>query len=159
MATRLQYVYKRRNCERWFAQITVVRNAHRAPLRKTIAEAEQDLLQLRKDHRIPANKKRILPRFVYQHTGFRKGYFAKRQMKDGTNHAIQCKAPLRTSVLLASLDAKKLADAQTASDLMNIEFTKNRKKKHEHGAMGKQKDEPMTMDDMRCEAMDMTTKS
>ena len=65
-------------------------------------------------------------------------------MKDGTNHAIQCKAPLRTSIFLASLDAKKLADAQTASDLVNIEFTKNHKKKKEYGAIGKQKDEPVT---------------
>ena len=102
-----QCVYKRD--DHFFAQIKIRGDTFRAPLRNTVEAVKEDLLGLQKKHRSP--KTRLLPRFVNRYSGVQKGYFAKRQMKDGTNHAIQCKAPLRTSIFLASLDAKKLAEA------------------------------------------------
>ena len=113
MSERPRCIYKRGDF--FFAQIKVRGEAFKAPLRNTIEAAKEDLLRLRKDH--PSPKIRLLPRFVYRHCGFRKGYFAKRRIAD-----VQHKGPLRAQLSAAVSDATNLAAAKTADALAEIQF-------------------------------------
>ena len=110
--------------DRFFAQIKIRGDKVRAPLRDTVEAAKEDLLGLRKKHG-DGGARKLLPRFVFRYctakdaSGPIKGYFAARWIGD-----FRCKAPLRTSVFAAYVDAKKLVVAQTADELANITFTK-----------------------------------
>ena len=108
--------------DRFFALFQIRGDNVRAPLRDTVEAAKEDLLGLRKKHG-GGGARKLLPRFVFRYCTAKdasgKGYYAARWIGD-----VRCKAPLRTSVFAAYLDAKKMVAAQTSSELANITFTK-----------------------------------
>ena len=115
-----QCVYMWNN--RFRAQIEIRGDSVCAPFRDTVEAAKKDLLGLRKKHG-GGGVRKLLPRFVFRYCTAKdasgKGYYAARWIGK-----FRCKAPLRTSVFAAYLDAKKMVAAQTSSELANITFTK-----------------------------------
>ena len=64
--------------DKFIARIKVKKKNYSGPCRSTVLEASTDLVRLRAEH--PSPVVRQLPRYVYRHCGFRKGYRAKRSI-------------------------------------------------------------------------------